>query len=187
MLWFRKKAKGFTLIELLVVIAVIGILAAFLTPAIQKAREKARRTGCASNLRQIGLAMHLYASDNDERFPASSGTATDLGALFPNYVDTAEIFKCPSDGHVTTPSTTVDQCSYAYGGENLDETDASTTLIACDDGIDENGDIGNDDDGNHGTSGVNVLFLGGHVKWILAASDGTLDVDECSWNSVDEL
>jgi len=58
--------QGFTLIELLVVIAIIAILAAILFPVFAKAREKARQTGCLSNVKQIMLGMKMYQQDYDE-------------------------------------------------------------------------------------------------------------------------
>jgi len=65
----RTSKQGFTLIELLVVIAIIAILAAILFPVFAKVRDKARQTTCASNEKQIGLAIMQYVQDYDENFP----------------------------------------------------------------------------------------------------------------------
>lgn len=103
---FRTKRSGFTLIELLVVIAIIAILAAILFPVFAKAREKARQTACASNLKQIGLAFIQYGQDYDEQLPYKVGGAVNglmLGwppSIMP-YAKSTGIFTCPSD---TAPS-----------------------------------------------------------------------------------
>ena len=65
----KPNRRAFTLIELLVVIAIIAILAAILFPVFARARSQARKTTCASNLKQIGLAFLMYAQDHDETFP----------------------------------------------------------------------------------------------------------------------
>jgi len=67
----RGGVKAFTLIELLVVIAIIGILAAMLLPALSSARDKGRSAVCISNLKQIALAINLYADDHDDYYPPS--------------------------------------------------------------------------------------------------------------------
>lgn len=98
--------SGFTLIELLVVIAIIAILAAILCPVFASAREKARQTGCISNMKQMGLAINIYVQDYDECYPFTPGSqfATNPGKypcgwahiIYP-YVKSTGAFHCPSD------------------------------------------------------------------------------------------
>lgn len=83
MLSRRQGRRGFTLIELLVVIAIIAILAAILFPVFARARAKAQQTKCLSNLKQIGLAFHMYAQDYNELFPP--GAVTGIGPFYYNW------------------------------------------------------------------------------------------------------
>ena len=85
----RQKKRGFTLVELLVVIAIIGILVALLLPAIQAAREAARRNSCLNNIKQISIAIHNFA-DRKKSFPFAS-THFYMGSVQPNQMTPGQI------------------------------------------------------------------------------------------------
>jgi prepilin-type N-terminal cleavage/methylation domain-containing protein/prepilin-type processing-associated H-X9-DG protein len=97
----RVCAPAFTLIELLVVIALIAILAGILFPVFARAREKGRWAACASNLRNLGAAIQMYAQDYDEQFPLAAYAINDFGfvtwhELTEPYSRNKEIWHCPS-------------------------------------------------------------------------------------------
>lgn len=128
------RRRGFTLIELLVVIAILALLAALLLPVFFSVRGKARQTVCVSNLRQIGLAIGMYAEDYDDLYPAGndpSDTHTtspnvwakqpayqaqvfampQINDLLDSYIKSKEIWRCPAD----TGYTELDISSYNGG------------------------------------------------------------------------
>jgi len=107
------RRDGFTLVELVVVIVIICLLVAIFLPAMARRRDAARRTACLKNLKQIALAFHMYAADNDERRPPMKvrdcngevlvwSTIFEPNALYPDYLTDWELLVCPSGGRGKT-------------------------------------------------------------------------------------
>ena len=126
----RTCRRGFTLVELLVVIAIIGVLVALLLPAVQAAREAARRSQCQNNLKQVALAIQIY-HDTFTEFP--KGSAGGEGALWSYYI--MPYFEQKNLQDLLTVSTTSDGFNWAnpgpYSREQIIGNPNYVNLIAC--------------------------------------------------------
>lgn len=184
--------KAFTLIELLVVIAVIAILAAILFPVFAKSKEQARRTHCANNLRQIGIAVTSYVQDWDEKYPwaytnemVNRGYSPSLPDLLTPYGPSNTTWMCPSDVGETWPSEYLSyqgppipfhamkmSSSYVYrgvtyreyAGRPLSTIKRPSIAPLLKEGRPWHGSYRRDEKANSSPAKLNVLYADGHLE-----------------------
>ncbi len=163
-------------------IAIINILAGMLLPSLTRAKEQARRTACLNNLRNIGLALAMYAGESDGFYPPEDSSPTepnDLDLLYPGYLDDAAVFWCSSD--LVRPTRFTPESSFAYlgkvqtpGGSIRLRRDSDPSFVRVGTEMVETPPLVGDDGcglgaltterPNH-TGGGNLLFVDGRVEF----------------------
>ena len=173
----------------MVVIAIIGILAGLLLPALAVARERARRAACLNNMKQVGLALHMYSGDHNGLF---ANTFTNLSSYVGS--NSVRLFRCPS---VLTPAVMpasvnamsgTTWCSY-WLRQGCAESDPPNSVIACDEdgtnGVPPSCCVLFGFGGNHQDEGGYVLCIDGHVEWWRVSSPGGLSlVTNLGWSTI---
>ncbi len=192
------KRTGLTLIEPIIVLLIVGFLAGVVLQGMANARERARRTRCWSNLRSIGLGLHLYSSDFAEEFPEA------FGALYPEFISDGGVFLCPSVDKATKlegdPGFSASSYTPAMFGDTNSDYVYVSGLTAADPAWYV---IAFEDESDHDGAGVNVLYIGSNVKWetdiralheqlatqekALATQGRTMTIQRPAWSRYPEL
>lgn len=135
-------------------IAIVAIMAGMLLPALSKARESARKAQCKNNLKQIGIALIMYAADNNGELPPSDGVQGLELLRSKRYLENSKFFVCPACDTNPAPygqPLSEATCDYNYkGGMNVQTANYQSPIVT-------------DKQHNHGDDG-NVLFIDGHVE-----------------------
>ena len=164
-----KTLHYFTIVELLVVIAIISILAGLIFPVLGKAKEKARKSACISNLRQLGISVNSYAGNNSDYLPMSIrvGAGPDDPRSINNMLEaqSGKVFECPADSEKNYEGQTFyDKYGTSYewnawlSGRKIDKPEIGVlNLQIC---VPMMGDANN----YHGKSGRNYVYSDGSVK-----------------------
>ncbi|MEI6422064.1 MAG: type II secretion system protein [Lentisphaerota bacterium] len=168
-------SNGFTIVELLVVISIISILCALLFPVLGKAKEKARKSACLGNLRQLGVSVIVYAGNNADYLPMAVrvGADPDDPKSIRNMleVQSGKVFECPADSEKNYEGETFfDRYGSSYewnawlSGRRIDRSEIGIlNLRIC---VPMMGDANN----YHGKSGRNYVYSDGSVKESLEIS-----------------
>ena len=189
--YHRSPLKTAGTIFLLVVMGLFGLL---LVSALRGSRLSARRAQCLSNLKQLGLAMHMYSEDYDERFPTvgaprAEGGVASLQLLYAKYVSDPDLFVCPCDEAVTPwdgkDRFDASHCSYGYDHNHTSTDPADVALVSDYTGFEDSPydlpmchyrgpfvSMGLGLGGPVGVDGMHVLFVDGHVKWCITRDVG---------------
>ncbi len=173
---FPPARRAFTLLEIIIVVAILALLAAILFPVFSRAREKARAATCLSNYKQVGLAIHLYAQDNDDLSPVNGGSFAGLVSDCAPYIHSDKVFVCPDDndrleegraGSYRVPSLYQGKpmsCGWLnpyVGGQTT--TTSLTTL--CYEAEQDFAQAPIRPTYRH-NGGTQILFFDGHAKWV---------------------